>query len=245
MQLLLWGPEPAPNRAGISPAAILADRLCRLGLPAGVPLVTHRNQQVMLSWSRERGLRLHEGYSAAPDDVLAAMVRFLTPGLRRSARLAARRHFLGFPADQHAPGVRRDPASRIHPADHGALTRLREAHRELNRRHFDGALTEILILLSSRMRRRLGELRLERRTGRPICITLSRRHLRRDGWAGVEATLLHEMVHQWQAETGLPVDHGAAFRRKAREVGITPRATAGEARPATVSSVDTPARETT
>jgi hypothetical protein len=30
-------------------------------------------------------------------------------------------------------------------------------------------------------------------------------------------------VHQWQAETGRPVDHGTEFRRKARQVGITPR----------------------
>ena len=27
--------------------------------------------------------------------------------------------------------------------------------------------------------------------------------------------MLHEMVHQWQAETGLPVDHGPLFREKA------------------------------
>ena len=40
----------------------------------------------------------------------------------------------------------------------------------------------------------------------------------------LEATLLHEMVHQWQHETGRVVDHGAEFRRKAREVGITPAA---------------------
>jgi hypothetical protein len=32
------------------------------------------------------------------------------------------------------------------------------------------------------------------------------------------------MVHQWQAETGAPLDHGSAFREKAREVGIRPRA---------------------
>ena len=38
-------------------------------------------------------------------------------------------------------------------------------------------------------------------------------------------TLLHEMVHQWQYEEGLPVDHGARFRSKAREVGIEPAAT--------------------
>jgi hypothetical protein len=32
------------------------------------------------------------------------------------------------------------------------------------------------------------------------------------------------MVHQWQDEQCMPIDHGAAFRRKAREVGISPRA---------------------
>jgi hypothetical protein len=74
------------------------------------------------------------------------------------------------------------------------------------------------------MRQRLGELRMERKTGRPVHIGISRRHIRRDGWTSVEETLLHEMVHQWQAETGRPVDHGPEFRRKAREVGITPRA---------------------
>jgi hypothetical protein len=33
-------------------------------------------------------------------------------------------------------------------------------------------------------------------------------------------TLLHEMVHQWQDETGRAIDHGAGFRAKARDVGI-------------------------
>jgi hypothetical protein len=32
------------------------------------------------------------------------------------------------------------------------------------------------------------------------------------------------MIHQWQEESGLPVDHGPQFRRKAREVGAQPRA---------------------
>ena len=52
---------------------------------------------------------------------------------------------------------------------------------------------------------------------------MSRAHLRH-GWVEVERTVLHEMVHQWQAESGLPVDHGTQFRRKAREVGIEPTA---------------------
>jgi hypothetical protein len=37
-------------------------------------------------------------------------------------------------------------------------------------------------------------------------------------------TQLHEMVHQWQAEQGLPIDHGRQFRNKAVEVGIEPAA---------------------
>jgi hypothetical protein len=53
---------------------------------------------------------------------------------------------------------------------------------------------------------------------------LSRRHVQKHGWREALHTLLHEMVHQWQHEAGHPVDHGAAFRRKAREVGITPAA---------------------
>jgi len=32
------------------------------------------------------------------------------------------------------------------------------------------------------------------------------------------------MVHQWQAESGLRIDHGTTFRKKAREVGVIPAA---------------------
>ena len=61
-------------------------------------------------------------------------------------------------------------------------------------------------------------------TGEPHEITMSRTHIDRHGWDEAAHTLLHEMVHQWQAEAGLPVDHGPTFRRKAREVGVEPRA---------------------
>ena len=74
------------------------------------------------------------------------------------------------------------------------------------------------------MRTRLGELTVERASGKPTEIALSRRHLRAHGWTEVEHTVLHEMVHQWQAETGQAVDHGPGFRRKARAVGIVPSA---------------------
>jgi FixJ family two-component response regulator len=55
-------------------------------------------------------------------------------------------------------------------------------------------------------------------------IGISRRHLARHSWSEVEHTMLHEMVHQWQAENGYPVDHGPVFRAKAREVGVLPAA---------------------
>jgi hypothetical protein len=74
------------------------------------------------------------------------------------------------------------------------------------------------------MKSRLGELAVDLRTARPTEIGISRRHVTRHPWSEVENTVLHEMVHQWQAETGLQVDHGRTFRRKASAVGILPAA---------------------
>jgi hypothetical protein len=55
--------------------------------------------------------------------------------------------------------------------------------------------------------------------GAPAEIVISRRHIRRHGWTDAFDTLLHEMVHQWQDETGRALGHGADFRAKARAVG--------------------------
>jgi hypothetical protein len=74
------------------------------------------------------------------------------------------------------------------------------------------------------MRSRLGQYTAATAAGEPPDIAISRAHIRRHPWPEVVHTLLHEMVHQWQAEHGHPLDHGRAFRRKAREVGIAPRA---------------------
>jgi hypothetical protein len=103
------------------------------------------------------------------------------------------------------------------------LQRLVSLHERLNETHFGGALGAIPIRLSGRMRTRLGELAVDLRTGRPEEIAISRHHIRRHPWSEVEHTLLHEMVHQWQAESRLPVDHGRTFKRKARELGIEPQ----------------------
>lgn len=207
-----------------APEASLPDRLYRLGLEPGTFVELTRNRTVLVSWHPVTGLRLHAGYAWAPDEVLAAIVIFLRRRVSRAERLAARRRFLGFPVDRHAPSRRRrrqnDP-----PPEHAAeIAQLERLHQILNQRHFGGTLGTIPVRLSERMRSRLGEFRADH-DGRPLAITLSRQHLQRDGLGAAAETLLHEMVHQWQAETGRSLDHGRAFRAKAREVGIRPHAT--------------------
>ena len=167
-------------------------------------------------------LRIHGGYVDAPDGVLADIVKFLSPFVRRRERLAARRRFLGYPLGEQPAAERRPP--RIPAADWPWIERLHLVHQQLNARHFGGELGELPFRLSGRMRRRLGQVTLSRETGEATEIAMNRRHVQRDPWDEVEDTLLHEMVHQWQAETGQSVDHGVEFRRKAREVGILARA---------------------
>jgi hypothetical protein len=102
-----------------------------------------------------------------------------------------------------------------------AVARLEAAFGLLNARHFGGALPALPVRISGRLRRRLGQITVERATGRPIGITIARRHVAAHDWRDVEETLLHEMVHLWQCVNGHRVDHGPRFRAKAREVGVT------------------------
>jgi hypothetical protein len=199
----------------------LPQRLEALGLRDIDQVLTHSNRTVMLSLNR-RVLRIHRGYAHAPDRVLKAIVRFLNRRVPRVLRRAAEREFLTFPVEVHAPPPPR--LERACPGDLVLLHRLSSLHQQLNAQHFGGTLGQLPIRLSSRMRTRLGELAADLRTGLPTQITISRRHLARHSWAEVEHTLLHEMVHQWQAENGLPIDHRRTFRQKAREVGVLPAA---------------------
>ncbi|HET8635132.1 MAG TPA: SprT-like domain-containing protein [Gemmatimonadales bacterium] len=214
---------------------ILGDKLRALGLPSLKHIVFHRNRVVLLTFSRGV-LRLHEGYASAPDDVLRAIARFLSPSTRRRDRLAARRTFIGFPVEQHAPShgpaeppsrplaalgasyAAEPPSRRAAEPDRPWIQRLRAEHARLNTERFGGELGELPIRLSGHMRRRLGHVMLSRETGAAVEIAMNRRHVQRDPWPQVEDTLLHEMVHQWQAETGRRVDHGAEFRRKLSQV---------------------------
>jgi hypothetical protein len=134
---------------------------------------------------------------------------------------------MSFPVEQHAPSrpERRRAPRAVPLEDQPVIDRLNGLRTAFNERHFAGALPAIPIRLSHRMRSRLGELRASS-SGTAVEIAISRRHIRRDGWNAVADTLLHEMVHQWQAANGHPLDHGRAFRRKAEQVGISPRAVA-------------------
>jgi hypothetical protein len=195
-----------------------------LGLRDIERVLTHTNRTVMLSLNK-RVLRVHQGYAFASDRVLRAILRFLNPRVPRALRRLAEREFLAFPVQEYAPPrPRAERRERARPGDVALLHRLGGLHRQLNAQHFGGSLGEIPIRLSGRMRTRLGELAVEIQSGRPLDIAISRRHIARHSWSEVEHTLLHEMVHQWQAETGLRLDHGRTFRQKAREVGVLPAA---------------------
>jgi hypothetical protein len=211
--------DPSQLSFDLAVPAITADdllsRLRALGLKRITTLALTRNRAVMVSF-RGTELRVHEAYLAAEEPVLRAIVQFVE-GRTRAERRAAQRHIL----THDVPSVPRTiTRERTAPQDVPLAARLSEAHRELNDRHFGGALTEVPIRVSRRMRSRLGHYTAATPAGDPPEIAISRSHLRRHGWDETLHTLLHEMVHQWQDESGLPIDHGARFRAKAREVGI-------------------------
>lgn len=203
----------------------LIARLRAAGLPARISVTLHANRRVMVSFDQHGGLRVHQGYADAPDHIVAAIATWARPWVRRRDRKAAAQVFLEFSVHGEVPPPPRRRRDAAEAGDEERLERLRALHGALNQRWFEGQLSAVEIVLSSRMRRKLGHYEPASSGGRAIAI--SRRHIRRDGWVQVAETLLHEMVHQWQDESGLAVDHGPTFRKKAVQVGIEPRAVAG------------------
>jgi len=198
----------------------LTSRLYALGLDPNVRVALTDNSTTMVSFG-EGWLRVHRGYAAAGDEVVGAIVRFAR-AKRRDSRSEAKRVLLGYASV--LPGRRaRLRREATHPDDEPSSARLTEAHAELNAQFFDGTLKPMTIGVSRRMKRKLGHYSLAS-AERGASIVIGGRHIRRDSWDDVMHTLLHEMVHQWQQESGLPVAHDRAFRAKAREVGIDPRA---------------------
>jgi hypothetical protein len=228
LQLQLEGPLKTPDQ--------LLDRLRELGLRGITSCRLTRNRAVMVSYSGKQ-LRVHRAYLGAPPEVLRAIALFVN-ARTRAERRSAQRVILSFPVHTkvHAP-VRRP--GRPSGEDSVVLRELAKAHRHYNRHLFGGRLGEIGIRISARMRSRLGQYTAASPYGEPAEIAISRAHLRKHGWEEVLHTLLHEMVHQWQAESGYEIDHGPTFRAKAVEVGIAPHARR-ELRPAKAGRVVSP-----
>ncbi len=213
----------AREEARAADEALLRRRLELLGIK--LPVVVHENRTVLVSQTKGGVARIHRGFAYASDRTLQAVVRFLKPSTRRPVRRLAEEEVISFPVDEYVPpGRLRSRRERQQPGDGKLLAALRGAHDRLNREHFGGTLSRIRFRISDRMRTRLGELSLDARTHKVVEIAISRRHMSLDRWKEVEDTILHEMIHQWQAERGQAVDHGSAFRAKAREIGVMPRA---------------------
>ena len=203
--------------------------LIRLGLDPRFCIRLTQNRTVVVSFTATE-VRIHRGFLEAPEEVLRAVVDFVQARTRRK-RVDARRKLLAYRIPSHAraePGPRRAP-ERTHPADENYVKQLVERHAQLNQEKFGGKLSAVPIRVSRRLKSRLGHYAWRGQEGREAEIVISRRHIRHHGWEEAGHTLLHEMVHQWQDETGRKVDHGREFRRMARAVGITPQARRGVA----------------
>ena len=193
--------------------------LRRRGLKSITTLKLTKNARVMVSYHGP-AMRIHRGYLDAKPEVLDAIVRLVEGRTKAIRREAGKFVVANAPPGISDEATRRE---RTHPDDEAWSARLVEEHRRLNAERFSGTLRPIAVRVSRRMKSRLGHYSPGIR-GTPAEIAISRRHIRRHGWPDALETLVHEMVHQWQAETGLPLDHGPNFRRKAVEVGIRPRA---------------------
>ena len=214
----------------------LLERLRQAGLHGITSCRLTRNRAVMVSFSGKQ-LRVHRAYLGAPPEVLRAIAIFVN-ARTRTERRSAQRVILSFPVHTKVhPPVRRP--GKPSAEDAAVLRELAKAHRHYNRHLFGGRLGEIGIRISGRMRSRLGQYTAASPYGEPAEIAISRAHLRKHGWEEVLHTLLHEMVHQWQAESGYEIDHGPTFRRKAVEVGVAPHARR-ELRPAKAGRVVSP-----
>lgn len=196
----------------------LLGRLRGLGLRRIGDCRLTRNRNVMVSF-RGTELRVHEGYLAAPVEIHQAIVQFVE-GRSRAERKTAQRRIVSYTVEAPREPSRRE---RTRPEDEPIAAKLTLWHERYNADHFGGSLKAVPVRVSRRMKSRLGHYSAARR-GEPGEIAISWRHLRRHGWEEALHTLLHEMVHQWQDETSRPIDHGSAFRAKAREVGIQPAA---------------------
>jgi predicted SprT family Zn-dependent metalloprotease len=100
------------------------------------------------------------------------------------------------------------------PGDLPSTAQLQLLFARLNAQHFGGVLRSHRIVYNRRLTTVAGRIAY-----RPRVIELASSLLSAQP-SHVEATLLHEMVHAWLHERGLPSGHSSHFKRKMREVGL-------------------------
>ena len=208
--------DTAQLELGFSPDELLG-RLRQLGLKRIERCRLTHNRNVMVSFGGGE-LRVHQGYLSAPEPVMRAIVAFIE-GRTRADRRAAQRVIVEHPIVSNKPRSRRE---QTHDDDVTIAEELASWHAQYNTRHFEGRLKTVPIRVSRRMKSRLGHYTAGTHGAENAEIAISRSHVKRHGWPEALHTLLHEMVHQWQDESRLTIDHGSTFRAKAREVGIEP-----------------------
>lgn len=106
------------------------------------------------------------------------------------------------------------------------MGRLYAEYHTLNDRHFAALLPPVHIIVRRIPAEHDLMLCWTDPNGHPRGIIVDDRYATKmtNPWAAIRETLLHEMIHVWQAVRGEPVNHGPSFRRMARRVGISTRA---------------------
>ncbi len=87
----------------------------------------------------------------------------------------------------------------------------------LNYEHFNGEIPDCRIRYNARFSNSAGRITY---ASHPLLIELSPKHFKKYPEA-LEETLLHEMVHAWCYAKWRDTGHGARFKRKMRECGLT------------------------
>lgn len=99
-----------------------------------------------------------------------------------------------------------------------SLPEVEALYQKLNQEHFGGKLPLCHLELSRKLTRTAGKIWPRRHL-----IRISISYHEYYGLEELSNTILHEMVHLWLHEQGLPSGHTARFRQKLAEVGLHDR----------------------
>lgn len=110
------------------------------------------------------------------------------------------------------------------------LGRLYVLYHDTNERYFGGLLPLVPIYFAPNLKPGKTEttayLWTDDYEGVPRYIVVREEHALQDPWPSVQDTLLHELIHVWQASRGHKVNHGPTFKKMAARLGVAATATA-------------------